>query len=262
MGLLLTILTNRFVVFVLVLTRVTGLAMVAPMWSSRSIPLRVRGLLALGLAVVVAPLSWDTPVADPGNLTELTLMLVNELAVGLLLGLAVMICFATLDLTGQIVGQMTGMSLADAAHPDYDSSVSVFAQLLYMMMLAIFLIGGGHRYMLQTFLDLLRELPPGHARLAPPMLDALTDLIGYSFRWGLQLAAPAMLTLLLTMLIMGLISRTMPQMNVLAVGFGINSMVVLGTLLLAIGVMASLFQDQSFLAIDRVHSVLVEQAPP
>jgi len=67
--------------------------------------------------------------------------------------------------------------------------------------------------------------------------------------------------LLLTMLIMGLISRTLPQFNVLAVGFGMNAMVMLGVMLLCLGIVTRLFQDQSFAVIDMIRPALVGSPP-
>ena len=238
MEFLLSIYTNQFLVFLLVLTRVSGLVMVAPVWSSRSMPVRVRAFLAIGIALIITPLFWHTPIDDPTNVIHLAILLGCEFAIGLALGLAVMICFAGMELAGQILGQMTGMHLADVASPDFDASVPVFSHFLHMLMLAIFIITGGHQYVLDTFFRIFQQVPPGQAKFSMPVMEALTEITSYSFSLGLQLAAPIMFALLLSILIMGLISRTMPQFNVLAVGFGINSMVMLGAMLLSLGILA------------------------
>ncbi len=261
MEFLLNIYMNQFLVFLLVLTRVGGLVVVAPVWSSRAIPVRIRALLAIGIALIITPLFWHTPIDDPGNLVHLAILMASEFAVGLALGLAVMICFAGIELAGQILGQMTGMSLADVASPDFDASVPVFGQLLHMLMLAIFVLGGGHQYVLHTFMRVFQQMPPGQTHFSKPLVDTLTEITSYSFTLGLQLAAPMMVALMLTILIMGLISRTMPQFNILAVGFSINSMVMLGAMLLSLGILGRLFQDHIFTAIDLIGPALSVAAP-
>ena len=159
MELLLSLYTNQFLVFLLVLTRVSGLVMVAPCLEfSRDTDASAR-FLAIGIALIITPLFWHTPIDDPGNLVQLAILLACEFAVGLALGLAVMICFAGMELAGQILGQMTGMSLADVASPDFDASVPVFSQFLHMLMLAVFILTGGHHYLLHAFLQSL----PQHA---------------------------------------------------------------------------------------------------
>ena len=261
MEFLLSIYTNQFLVFLLVLTRVSGLVVVAPIWSSKAMPMRVRAFLALGIALIITPLFWNTAVDDPGNLVHLAVLLACEFAVGLSLGLAVMICFAGMELAGQILGQMTGMSLADVASPDFDGSVPVFSHFLHMLMLAVFVLTGGHQYLLHAFFQIFQQMPPGHTHFAMPLMDTLTTITSYSFTLGLQLAAPMMVALMLTILIMGLISRTMPQFNVLAVGFSINSMVMLGAMLLSLGVLVRVFQDHSFTAIDLMGPVFGNPPP-
>lgn len=261
MNFLLSIYTNQFLVFLLVLTRVGGLVVVAPVWSSRAMPMRVRAFLALGVALIIAPLWWHTPIEHVGNLVHLAMLMACEFALGLSLGLAVMICFAGLELAGQMLGQMTGMSLANVASPDFDASVSVFSQFLNMLMLTVFVLINGHQYVLHALFRMFERMPPGQAHFSMPLLDALTEITSYSFSLGLQLAAPMMAALLLTMLVMGLISRTMPQFNILAVGFSINSMVMLGAMLLSLGVLVRVFQDQSIASIELMVPVFGSPTP-
>ncbi len=252
---LLSIYTNQLLVFMLVLTRVSGLVIVAPVWGSNSIPGRVRAFLAIGIALIISPLLWYTPIASPGNLIHLVILLVCEFILGLSLGLAIMIYMAGLELAGQVMGQMTGMSLADVASPDYDGNVPVFSHFLHLLMLSIFIITGGLQYTLDAFFQTFQQMPPGQTHFTLPWLDALTEITTYSFTLGLQIAAPMMVALMLTIVIMGLISRTLPQLNVLAVGFSVNSIIMLSAMLLSLGVLARLFEDQSLLAIDMIRPV-------
>lgn len=261
MEFLLSIYTNQFLIFLLVLARVSGLVAVAPMWSSRAIPRRIRVFVALGIALIITPLWWHTPVDNPGHVVHLAVLMASEFAVGLSIGLAVMICFVGVDLAGEILGQMTGMRLANTASPDYNASMSVFSQFLHMLMLTVFLVSGGYQYLLDVFFQVFERMPPGKAHVSLSVIDALAEIISYSFALGLQLAAPMLLVLLLSLLVMGLIGRTMPQFNVLAVGFGVNSLVMLGTLFLSLGILIRVFHEHSFGAIDLIAPVFSTSAP-
>ncbi len=252
---LLNVYTNQLLVFIMVLTRVSGLMTVAPVWGSHSIPARVRAFLAIGIALIISPLLWYTPIENPGNLFRLAILLACEFVLGLSVGLAVMIYLAGLELTGQVLGQMTGMSLAEIASPDYDANVPVFSQFLHLLMLSVFIITGGLHYTLDAFFQIFQQMPPGQTHFSMPWLDALVEITTYSFTLGLQLAAPMILALMLTIIIMGLISRTLPQLNILAIGFSVNSIIMLSAMLLSLGVLVRLFEDQSQVAIDLIRPV-------
>lgn len=262
MELLLELYTHQFLTFVLVLTRVSGLLALAPAWGARVVPMRVRALLAVALALIISPLVWNEPVTHPVNVLQLLVLVGGELVVGLSIGLAVYIYFAGLEVAGQVMGQMSGMSLAEVASPMSETSTSVFSEFLNILMLAIFVVSGGHRYLLDALIQTFQQMPAGTVQYLPSLVDAFTQIVTLSFTMGLQLAAPIMVALLLAILIMGLISRTLPQLNVLAVGFSVNPTVMLGALLLSLGVLVRAFHEQSFTAIDLVRQAFTSATPP
>lgn len=260
MSSLLPLYLNQFLVFVLVLTRVSGLVVIAPVWGSSAIPVRIRAFLAVSLSLIITPLFWQTPIENTDNLVHLAVLMGCEFVTGLAIGLAVTIYFAGLQLAGQVMGQMSGMSLADVASPTFDSTVPVFSQFLHFLMLAVFVVTGGHRYLLEAMLDIFQRMPPGHTHFNRSLVDALAQIINDSFALGLQLAAPIMVALLLSILLMGLISRTLPQLNVLAVGFSINSLIMLSALLLSLGVLTQVFMHHHREPIDAIRPVFGVEA--
>ena len=87
----------------------------------------------------------------------------NEVAIGLLLGLGVTIMFSGIQVAGQIVSQMSGLSLADVFDPGFDENVSMFTQLFHFLTMAVFVAIGGHRIMIEAVLQTFAWAPPGHA---------------------------------------------------------------------------------------------------
>ena len=227
--------------FLLVLSRLSGLFMLAPVLGSVSVPARVRAILAICFAMIVTPI-LENP-SPPAHLLELAKLVTGELLVGVALGLGVRIIFSGIQLTGQIIGQMSGMSLADVFDPTTQANVPVFGQLLDIFTIAIFLLIGGHRTLIAALLDTFAWLPAGHGTFAEGLLDALLGLTHHSFSLGIRGAAPMMVSLMLAVLVMGLISRTMPQLNIIAVGFSMNSLVMMATLWISIGSVGMLFQE-------------------
>jgi flagellar biosynthetic protein FliR len=120
----------------------------------------------------------------------------------------------------------------------------------------VFVVIGGHHRLIEALLDTYQALPTG-AGFPPSFVDALITLLGQSFELGIRAAAPAMAALLLATLLLGLVSRTLPQINAMQIGFGINSFVTLGMISLSLGAVAWLFQEQIDPALKLMLSALV-----
>jgi flagellar biosynthesis protein FliR len=252
-----TFLISRFMLFTLVLARTGALVMTAPIFGSVAIPRRARGLLAVTLSLLVTPVCLQTSLPPVQEIGEYGRLLASEALVGLLLGISMNILFAGVQVAGQIISQMSGLSLADVFNPGFDEDVSVFSQLFYFLTLAVFVAVGGHRIVTAALLDTFAWAPPGHASLGDTFVDVVTSIVTQSFALGIRAAAPVLIALLLATLVTGLISRTVPQINVIAVGFGLNSMLLMGTLLLSLGAVAWTFQDPILDTIQHIQESLI-----
>jgi flagellar biosynthesis protein FliR len=244
------------IIFTLVLARVSGLVMTAPLLMSAEIPLHVRGLLTVTIAVLLTPAQLGAPIEYPHELIGYGILLGAELLLGMVLGAGVMILLSGVQITGQLISQLSGMALADVFNPGFDSEVPLVAHLMYLTTLAVFLLIEGHRYLIAALLGTFTTIPLGGARLPDSMSELITTLLTESFSLGIRAAAPAMVALLLATVLLGLISRTIPQINVMVVGFGVNSMITLGILAISLGSMVYVFQDAFEPSIDAtVHAL-------
>lgn len=247
---------DQFLLFTLVLTRVSGLFMTLPVFGAQSVPMQFRAFAAVTIALLITPSFWGSPTPDPGNLVGLFVLLGREVVLGLALGLSVNILFSGMQLAGQLIAQVSGLSLADIYSPSLDSNVPVFSQLLDATTLAVFIVIGGHRQVIDALLDTFRQMPPGKADFAPTIVDALTLILSNSFLTGIRASAPVMVSLLLAVLIVGLISRTLPQLNSINLGFSLNTLVLLGTLAFSLSSAVWIFQDETKEAIELVRDAL------
>jgi flagellar biosynthesis protein FliR len=231
------------IVFTFVLARVSGLVMSAPIFSGSYIPRQVRVFLAVGISLILLPTQWDTAIDAPRNLPDLAVLMAGELLVGLVLGLGIAILASGLQLAGQIIAQMSGMALADVLNPGSDNELPIFSSMLYMVGLAAFVVIGGHRALIDALMHTFATIPIGHGGATGTLGETVSALMAESFALGLRAAAPAMVALLLATLVLGLIGRTLPQLNILVLGFGINAMVTMAALFVSIGAVAWLFQE-------------------
>jgi len=262
MSLLETLLLSQFITFTLVLGRVGGLVMTAPIFGTQAAPMRFRALLAVSITLLVTPIVAMSPPSDMTNLLIYAKYMGSEVLVGVLLGFGVTLLLSGIQLTGQIVSQLSGTALADVFDPTIDSNVSVFSQLFYFLTLAMFVLLGGHRLVMDALLDTYAWLPPGGASLGGSYVEVLTSLLSQSFLLGIRAAAPAMTALLLATLVLGLVGRTMPQINVLAVGFSVNTLLTLGCLFLSVGTIMWAFPQQASSAIDMLRGALHSSIAP
>ena len=203
-----------------------------------------QALFLAALALVITPTQWHAAIDFPANVIDLGMMLVAELLVGLALGLGVAIFFLSFQLAGRLIGQVSGLALADFADPDYGEQTPIFGQFLFQLAMAIFIMLGGHRIVLAGLLDTFEVIALGNATLAPTVPDAIARLLTQCYSVGFRVAAPTVTAQMLASLVLGLISRTMPQLNILMVGFGFKSAVALGVLATSLGGLAWALDDQ------------------
>lgn len=249
---LLALFFNQFLVFLLVLTRIGSLFMAMPFVGSSSVPMQVRVFLAVGVSLLITPLQSHVVVADPGNLVNLTVMLGREAVLGLALGLAIMILLSGMQLAGQVMSQMSGMSLAEVTDPTFDTTVPIFSHLLELLALAAFFSIGGHRQLISALLGSFEWMPAGSGTLPDNLVAALAEVTSRSFELGIRASSPVMVSLLLAILVVALISRTLPQLNAMAIGMNFNAIIVLAVMAFCMGFATWIFQDETARVMDVV----------
>ena len=252
---------NQIALFILVMARISGLILVAPGYGSRALPMRIRAFLVIALSFLVTPFQSSIVLGVPENLAQLVWLIGNELGVGLFLGFGVNLVFASAQAAGQVIGQMSGMQVADVFNPTLGTSVPLFGQLLDSIMIVTFISVGGHQMLMVALLDTFKHMPVSQVHWHEGALDLLVALLGEAFALGLKIGAPVMVAMIISLLVMGLISRTLPQLNVIQVGFSLNSMIMLLILSLTLGTGITYFDEQLRVAIDEMRSQIVGVVP-
>ena len=243
---------REFLTFTLVLARFSGLVFTAPVFGTRDIPMVARAMLAFTLSMLVFPVVYGTPVEHPQNIFNYALFVGAEVLIGLVLGMGVSILFMGVEVAGRLIGQVSGMSMANVLDPSIGESVPVHSRLLHFVTLGVFVTMGGHRQLIKALLESFDQIPPGAASVPQGAVDLLTLLVSQSFVLGIRAAAPVVMAVMLSTLVLGLIGRTLPQLNILVVGFGVNSMITLLLLSAAVSVIALLFQGHVETAIGQI----------
>ncbi|MGD9722852.1 MAG: flagellar biosynthetic protein FliR [Pirellulales bacterium] len=250
---------HELIVFVLALVRIGALVAVAPVFGAAAVPWRLRGGLAVALALLVTTVEAGRITSLPDSAAGLLVVAGGEALVGLVLGLGVALLFSALQVAGQIISQMSGMQLAEVLDPQLGGQTPVVSQLLFYLTLAVFLSIGGHRQVLEALLDSFATLPAGQGAQPTTVAAAMTSVLANSFVLGVRAAAPAMVALLVATLVLGLIGRALPQLNAFAFGFGFHAAVMFLALALSLGATAWLLQDELGPALETVIAALTPQ---
>jgi flagellar biosynthetic protein FliR len=145
-----------------------------------------------------------------------------ELLLGLVLGLSVRLILTGFEMAGQFMGFQMGFTIVNVVDPQSGSQTSIMAQFSYILAILIFLMANGHHYLIQALARSFELVPPGGFVPHAEVFAKLAKLSSHMFTVALKIAAPVMSSLLLATIALGIVSKTVPQMNILIVGFPLN----------------------------------------
>ena len=204
--------------FALTLARIAPLFVLAPLFSSKQVPARARGVCAVALAIGLSPIAarGATVPSDPFLLGGLIL---KELLVGAAFAYAIAAIAAAMSMAGSYLDTLIGFSFGSLVDPITGNQSAVVSQVYGMVMIGIFIAIGGDTWMIQGLARTYSLVPLD----AAPALGSLVEgapraFVGVAVA-ALEVAAPVLLALVITDAAFGIVARVMPQLNVFAVGF-------------------------------------------
>jgi flagellar biosynthesis protein FliR len=219
--------------FFLVLARMTPLFVVAPLFSSQMIPAQVRTIVAVALSMGMTPIAMHGQTIPSDPLMIAALFITNTLT-GLGFALAVAAMFAAVTSAGALLDLVAGFSYGQLINPFDGSQGGSLTNIYTMVGLALFIAIGGDAWMLRGIEHTLVLVPLTGAPHINSLAQGIDMAAGTVFVSALELAAPALVALLITDVAFGMVSRVMPQLNIFAVGFpmkiGVAMLVVAASL--------------------------------
>ncbi len=227
---------NLLPTFALVLARITGLVVFVPFFSSMAVPARAKVLLAAMISVIILPAVAGSIVMPQGP-GEFVICLAGEMIIGMMVGLMAAVLFTGLELAGLVSGQQMGIALARVFDPSFQQEASVLGQLYLWLGMIVFLLLNGHHMLLAALMDSYHSIPVGQFSFSQQAMGVMVGAVHQGFVLALKISAPVIVTLFLVTLAIGFISRTVPQINILSVGFVLRS--ILGFIIVAAGIAAA-----------------------
>lgn len=224
---------------VLVSSRVGGLVLVAPVFSARTVPLRVRTMLVILLSLLLRPAALADAPAQGLAVTPGAVL--GEVLAGLAIGLGAALFVGAAELAGDLAAIHAGLSGAALLDPLTRTSIPALGQLTQLFAVALLLAADGHLLMLRALGESLAALPPGSAMDLRGGAGAMVALGSGLFSAGLRFAGPVVAAVLVANAALALLGRAAPQLNVLSVAFPVQIAVGLFALAAALPYLAPAF---------------------
>jgi len=232
------------ITLILIFGRAGGLIVSAPFWGSRVVPVLVRVWIAMLLAIATYPL---VPIVSlPGGTTIFSLLmaLAGEILLGLVLGWMAQMLFAAMRLAGQEIEIKCGLGLLNLVDPNEGGQSGIFAAFLELTAGLIFFSLNGHLLLIRALSSSYSVFPLAGEKFATRLLEGLISSTGEIFTIALRVSAPVVIGLLLSDIVLGIISRAIPQMNVFIVAQPLQLGLVLLLLLLSLPAVVWFFVRQ------------------
>ena len=230
---------ERFYAFLWPMLRISALLLAAPIFSLSAVTVRIRVLLALALSVMIYPM-FDWPVIDPLSAPGL-LEILNQLVIGVFMGLMLQIVTAAVVVSGQAVSNAMGLSMASLIDPNL-GNVPVIAQFLLILSTLIFVSLGGHAMLLALVIESFASLPVGRSLIDQIAYGQLVSWSSMMFLGAVLTALPVMVTLLFISVGLGVVTRAAPSLNIFSVGLPATIVAGFFVLIVSLGSIGSRIQ--------------------
>lgn len=207
--------------FFWVLIRVSIMFFLLPLFGAKNIPTLWKIGLSMVIAIVLTPVV-PAPASFPVTAPEIIVSIGAEVLMGLILSITIKLFFTASQMGGQFMSFQMGFSMAQAVDPQTGKQSPILAQFLYIFTILLFFSMDGHHMFIRVLASSFYSVPPNSITFNPAIGSELIKAGANMFILGIKIAAPIMVALFLSNLCLGIIARTVPQVNVLMVGFPIN----------------------------------------
>lgn len=244
--------------YLLVLVRMSAFVMAAPFFGYRTIPNWVKAAISVWLSIVVIYTVPAVPLDYEGVL-GFSVLVLKEMIIGIVLGLMCNLCFYIVSFAGQIMDMEMGLSMANMYDPTTNIQVTVTGNIYNYFLMLMLVVTNMHYYIIRAITDSFSYFNIGEAIIRTDVLkNIMVDFMANYFLIAVRIVLPVFCCMLLINVILGVLTKAAPQMNMFAVGIQIK--VIVGIILLIILVQTLptvsdfIFQEMKEVITDVIHA--------
>lgn len=229
-------------VFIIIFVRVIAVIALLPIIEETRMPRIALSGLALGIALPVFFKTDVTMTYYEPNLVSYSVLLIKEMIVGLILGFVVKLFFQIYPFVGSLLSMQGGLSMSVVMDPTSGMQATQLGRLYNLGLAVIFIQSGGYHWLIETLVESFNLIPIGKAVFSDNIAMGMVETMGTYFELGLKLSMPIVGVILVIDFAMGILARTVPQMNMFVVGIPIK-MIILFILLIVMMNVTSQFNQ-------------------
>lgn len=218
--------------FILVFIRVTALIVSSPIFGRKNIPNALKIAFCVVITYVIFTSTPEIVQINYRNFLEFALLCIKELLFGLVLGYVTTLFFAIVQTSGQVMDMQMGFGMVNVFDVQSNISIPITGNLLYTIMLLIFFIVNGHLRLIYIIQSTFANIPVGSVTLSPVIGLVALDVFVLAFMLAINVAMPMMAAGLMGEVVLGVLVRAIPQLNVFVVGIPLK--IFIGFLMLLI----------------------------
>lgn len=224
--------------FILVLLRVSAIIVTIPVISDQTVPFRIKAALSILVTLIVFPLVLSKiPEAPRMHAIVFMYRMAGEVLIGVIIGFVARLVFTGIQLAGNVIGFQMGFAIANVLDPLTSEQVDIIAEFQYLMAMLVFLVVDAHHIFFSAIVQSYAIVNPLSFHFSGQLMQLIFDFSKNMFVVAVKIAAPLMAVMLFTNVVLGMVARTVPQINVFIVGFPLQ--ISMG--LVFIGITAPLF---------------------
>ncbi|SHH27038.1 flagellar biosynthetic protein FliR [Caloranaerobacter azorensis DSM 13643] len=223
---------NKYIIFLLVFVRLSGIFIITPIFSRRNVPTIFKIVFTFFLTLIMINIvEFNQSQID---IYHFIIYIIRELFLGIFIGFIMYLFFSSLYLAGKLVDMQLGFSMVNVLDPNSNIQVPITGNFFYILALLTFLVVNGHHVLIKTLLDLFNIIPLGSYVIKASIYKEILTITSNIFIIAFKLSSPILATIFITNVILGILARTMPQMNVFIVGMPLRIAIGIITLILMI----------------------------
>ncbi len=242
--------------FMVVFSRVGGFLAAIPVLFSGQAPARIKVVLALFISLVFFPILQPQIASFQFSNGTFLLLIINELLLGMIVGLIARLIFTSVEYGGTVIGYQMGFAAANVFDPQSQRQTSLVSQFQNVFAILLFLSLDIHHYFIKIAVHSYEILPPGNLNFSGEAIPFLMELSSRMFILGAQFSIPVLVILLLSSLILGVLARSFPQLNVFLLSFPLNIGISFIVISLTLGLLRIVVSREFDSLPDRMMTIL------
>ncbi|WP_432400539.1 flagellar biosynthetic protein FliR [Wukongibacter sp. M2B1] len=246
----------RVILLFLVFSRISGIFLLTPIFGNKTIPISLKIGFSGFLTLIAYPIVTYSEQISFANIYQLLYFMIFEFFIGLITGFISLLVLNSIYLAGVIVDRNIGFSMVSVISPQDESQIPITANFYYIMAALLFLATDLHHMVIKAILYSFNVIPLGYQNINLLFVDKVAEILRVSFVIGFKMSAPIIITIFVSNVLLGILSRAMPQMNVFMVGMPLKVFIGVMTLFIILPLYLGIYNNIFSIMFDYIKEFL------